>query len=221
MTATKAVIFDLFGTLVRWPEGSTHRHVMADRLGVSYEKFRAAWSKTRDARDAGKMDSVGALRAACAELGVTVDDDRLAFAASAFTEFMRQILVPRDGASRALGKLRDAGVRIGLMSDAPREVLAVWPSTPLAPLVDRVVFSCSEGSIKPDPRLYAAIAARLQVDAEQCLYVGNGDRDELAGAVSAGMRAVLFTGPGELRGGEAATWQGPSVSSLDRIPELV
>lgn len=69
-----------------------------------------------------------------------------------------------------------------------------------------------ERALKPDPRLYAAVSQRLGVTSSECLYVGNGDGDELAGALAAGMRAVLFTGPGEFPGREAATWQGPRIS---------
>lgn len=214
LAPTKAIVFDLFGTLVPWPQGSTHRHVMAQRLAVDYETFRAAWSESWRARNAGEMDAIGALRTLCENLSVRVDEERIRFAASAWTDFLQKILVPRDGAVETIAQLRAAGFRIGLMSDSPLEVPVAWPETALAPLVDEAVFSCTERVVKPDPRLYAAIARRLAVEPVECLYVGNGDGEELAGAVRSGMSAVLFSGSGETLGREAETWPGPRIARL-------
>lgn len=218
---TKAIVFDLFGTLISWPEGSTHRHLMAQRLAVDHATFRVAWSESWRARNAGEIDAIGALRTLCEDLSVTVDEERIRFAASAWTDFLRKILVPRDGAVETITQLRAAGLRIGLMSDSPSEVPVVWPETALAPLVDEAVFSCTEKVVKPDPRLYHAIARRLEVEPGECLYVGNGDGDELSGAVRFGMSAVLFSGPGETLGREAEAWPGPRISRLTDTLGLV
>jgi FMN phosphatase YigB (HAD superfamily) len=59
------------------------------------------------------------------------------------------------------------------------------------------------------------------VSPAECLYVGNGDGEELAGAAHEGMRAVLFTAPGEHPGQEAATWTGPRITELGAIRDLV
>lgn len=210
----RAVVFDLFGTLVSWPDGSPHTLAMAEQLGIPYESFRPVWSRMRRARDAGEMTSERSLRIVCDELKVTADDERLRFAALARTVFLRSVLVPRAGALEALRELRSGRLRIGVLSDASLEVPMLWNDSALAPLIDAAVFSCTERTVKPDPRLYAAVVKRLGVAPSRCLYVGNGDGDELAGALRAGMRAVLFTGSGEVPGGEATTWDGPRISRL-------
>lgn len=190
---------------------------MADRLGIDRDVFRPAWSNSWRDRNEGKLGAAGALRALCAGLSIVADEPRIAFAASAWTEFLQRILVPRQGAAAAIRSLRAEGVKVGLVSDSPAEVPLVWQATELATLFDEAVFSCTEGCLKPDPRLYRAAAGRLGVEPEACLYVGNGDGDELAGALATGMRALLFTGPGEHPGREAATWQGPCISSIDDV----
>jgi putative hydrolase of the HAD superfamily len=218
--ATKAVVFDLFGTLISWPEQAPYRRAMADRLAIDYDTFLSLWSKSWSARNVGETDAIGALRALCVERSLPADEERIAFAASAWTDFLRIILNPREWAVDAVDGLRSAGLRIGLMSDSPPEVPAIWPTTACAALVDEAVFSCAEKVLKPDPRLYAAIALRVGVEPSGCLYVGNGDSQELAGARQSGMRAVLFTGPGEKPGREAETWDGPRISDLRSIAGL-
>ena len=217
----RAVVFDLFGTLVSWPDGAPHTLAMAQQLGIPYESFWPVWSRMRKARDAGEMTSERSLRIVCDELAVTADDDRLRLAAVARTLFLQSVLIPRDGALETLRGLRSRGLRIGLVSDASLEVPRLWNATALAPMIDAAVFSCNERAVKPDPRLYAAIVDRLGIPPEQCLYVGNGDGNELTGALRAGMSAVLFTGPGEIPGREAAAWTGLRISHLADVREAV
>jgi putative hydrolase of the HAD superfamily len=60
-------------------------------------------------------------------------------------------------------------------------------------LFDTVLFSCEVKLKKPDRRIYELCAQRLGVEPDECLYVGNGGSDELAGARRAGMTPVLLT----------------------------
>lgn len=193
---------------------------MAERLGVEWEAFRPAWSRTFRARNAGDMDTAQALRSICVELAFSTSEEQLQLAAGEWTSFVRRVLVPREGALEVLAALRSRRIRTGLMSDSPAEVPLLWPGTLLAPLIEGAAFSCDERAVKPDPRLYNAVTARLGVEPARCLYVGNGDGEELAGALRAGMRPVLFTAPGEAPGREAATWTGARIAELREILTL-
>lgn len=221
MSAPRAVVFDLFGTLVSYPSGSRHVHAMADRLEIPYEVLRPAWSVRRARRDAGELDTIGTLRECCDELRMDRTDEDLRSACSEVVEFFREVLIPRDGALDVLTDLRVRGFRIGLVSDANLEVPKLWLTSLLAPLVDAAVFSSIEHCHKPDPRLYRAVCERLDVTPSACVYVGNGDGDELAGARAAGMRAILFMAPGEFPGREAEGWRGQRISSLAQLPALI
>jgi len=196
---------------------------MADKLGVAFEDLHPEWRKTRPRRDSGDLDVSQALRVCCKEIGASPSEERLAAACAELIEFLRGILVPREGAIETLRALRERGLRTGLVSDATIEVADLWPGTAFAPLVGAPVFSCELRVRKPDPALYLTVCDRLGVKSSECLYVGNGDSDELAGARAAGMRAVLFTAPGEFPGREAADWQGPRIAHLTEVlerPEL-
>lgn len=215
--SVRAVVFDLFGTLISYPPGARHVRAMAQRLGVAFEVLRPAWSSTRPRRDSGELDATQALLECCDGLGIRPSEDQLAAARAELSDFLRGILVPREGAMDTLGTLRDRGLRIGLVSDASVEVARLWASTAFAPLVDAPVFSCEQRVRKPHPSLYLAVCERLGIGASDCLYVGNGDGDELAGALTAGMRALLFTAPGEYPGREAEEWSGPRITDLREV----
>ena len=42
-------------------------------------------------------------------------------------------------------------------------------------MIDEPVFSCVVGLCKPDPRIYRLALERLSVQAEESLFVGDGD----------------------------------------------
>ena len=89
------------------------------------------------------------------------------------------------------------GFRIGLVTDCSWETVLLWPETPLPPYFDSTVFSCAVGMRKPDPRIYALACDQLGLAPERCLYVGDGDSDELAGAERVGMTALRIHVPYE------------------------
>ena len=122
-------------------------------------------------------------------------------------------------------KLKAEGYKTGLITDCSAEVPAIWQDTPLAPLFDVTVFSCMVGMLKPDPHIYLLAAERLTVKPEECLYIGDGDSGELAGAALAGMRPVLIDDTSKSGehpvNAEAKDWTGDRISSLTEIITLL
>ena len=110
--------------------------------------------------------------------------------ASQMVDLTRQALTPRSQALEVLFQLRLKGIKTGLMSDCGPAVPLVWNETPFPTLFDAAAFSCKEGIRKPDPAFYQVLVDRLGVPASQCLYIGDGHSDELAGAKKMGMKAV-------------------------------
>lgn len=220
---TLAVVFDLFGTLVTWPsDGGIERAVpLARVIGLDPEAFWPWWRRTRDGRDSGHFTVESALRWIGDELRLALDDAELPRAIEANRAFFRRVLEPRAGAIETLTTLRERGLKLGLMSDCALEVARLWPEAALSRALDAAVFSCELGARKPDPRLYARACELLDVWPSACVYVGNGDGDELAGALRGGMRAILFTGPGEREGRAAKEWAGRRIAELPQVIDLL
>ena len=225
-----AVIFDLFGTLVAGL-GREAYHVslrqMAVALGAPVEEFTRLWNKeTANQRLIGALKSpeenieyIREVLGLPPELGRIVEAVRIRLA------FYRASLTPRNETVRTLTRLREAGHRLGLISDCSHEAPLLWPETAMAAAIDRPVFSCVEGFAKPDPRLYEIACARLAVSPERCLYVGDGDGHELAGAVRQGINAVMIRIPDEEAAGvyrrNPDEWDGPRIASLAEVLTMV
>ena len=213
----RAVIFDLWQTLVPWSVEASDRFYerMADSIGVERGRFRKAWVKGRASREIGPI--ADHLRGLFADLDAEGDLNQLI---SMRREWTRESLVPRPDALETLAELRRRGHRLGLITVCAEEVARVWEETALAGAFDETVFSCEVGISKPDPRIYEIACEGLGVEPGECLFVGDGANDELPGAERVGMTAVQLRVPGEALTPEGERWQGASIERLTEVIDL-
>jgi putative hydrolase of the HAD superfamily len=213
----RAVIFDLWQTLVPWPTESANE--MYSRIvhawGADPERFHEIWGRRRREREIGPMEPH--LRSLAEELGLRGD---LEAVMTIRRDWTLEALAPRPEAVPTLEELRRRGHKLGLISVCSEDVPEVWDRTPFRGLFDSTVFSCSVGVSKPDRRIYELAAEELGVAPADCLFVGDGANDELPGAERAGMRAVQLRPPGERLTVEGERWSGRYVSLLSDVLEL-
>jgi putative hydrolase of the HAD superfamily len=213
----RAVIFDLWQTLVPWQadEASRFYDRMAGSVGVEPGRFREVWLAGRPSRETGPI--ADHLRALFTDLGVDGDLDGLL---TMRREWTKQSLVPRPDALETLAELRRRGHRLGLISVCSQDVPDVWDETALAGALDETVFSCEVRISKPDPRICEIACERLGVTPEESLFVGDGANDELPGAERVGMTAVQLRAPGEQLTPDGEAWRGPAIENLSEVLQL-
>jgi putative hydrolase of the HAD superfamily len=213
----RAVIFDLWQTLVPWDQGAATRFYdrMAVAAGIDEERFREAW--VAEHKDRAVRPIADHLRDLFAGLGAEPDLDEIL---ELRRDWTKRSLQPRPDALETLAELRRRGHLLGLISVCSQDVPHVWDETQLAGALDELVFSCDVGVSKPDPRIYEIACERLGVEAADCLFVGDGANDELPGAERAGMTALQLRAPGEPLTPEGEIWTGPSVERLSEVLEL-
>lgn len=82
--------------------------------------------------------------------------------------------------------------KIGMLSNIGRGwIHSFFGQELLDTLFDAVVLSSEEGMTKPHPAIYERIAAKLDVEPEECLMIDDIQRN-CDGAENVGMSAVLF-----------------------------
>ena len=224
----KAVIFDLFGTLVYNFSRREYENVlteMAEILEVPRDDFIQHWFDSFKERVIGELRMPYAMvENACRKLGKDVSVDRIEHAAQVRLNYSQKSLVPKPGAVEVLTKLRTEGFKTGLISDCSSETVIIWDKTPFAPLFDVTVYSCVAGIKKPDPRIYHMALDQLAVSPEDCLYIGDGSSRELTGAQEVGMQPVLIRDPDEAVDAhfvDRQEWDGTVISSLWEVLDLI
>ncbi|HTY81910.1 MAG TPA: HAD family hydrolase [Dehalococcoidales bacterium] len=223
----RAVIFDLYGTLVENFPSSKSGEVlqrMAELLGVPPVEFSALWTKAFGQRMTGAHQNFQAcIQDICHTLGVNPTKAQIEKAAAIRMENTHaEVSSSIDGALEVLSYLKENGYKTGLVSNCSRETTEVWPKTKLAPFVDVAVFSAIEGIMKPDPRIFRIALKRLEVSAKESLYIADGMSGELTTATHLGMKAVLVQVPHDSEyENDREVWRGASISSLKEIIKLL
>jgi putative hydrolase of the HAD superfamily len=195
--AVRAVIFDWGGTLTPW-HGIDHdalwlavcsQHYPADEAAVVAAAIRASeashWRLCETSHRSATLDAV------FARAGVTPS---AGFLASYFSAWDPHTLIDPDAAP-LLRELRRRGVKVGVLSNT------MWPRAAheqifirdgVYDLIDGAVYSSEIPWVKPHPEAFRAAMRAIGVtDPAGCVFVGDRPFDDVYGAKSAGMRAVL------------------------------
>lgn len=170
MTASKGVIFDAFGTLVKIHDG-THPYRQILKLGIKQgrrprpDDIQTIMSGHVGLRDAAKL------------FGIEVDQGKMIDLELMLDRELASIEPFKDGLM-AVRMLQDAGYQVAVCSNLALPYGAVVDR--LFPTLDGYGYSFEVGSMKPDRAIYVATADQMSLDLDQCVMIGDSlqcDRD--------------------------------------------
>lgn len=229
----KAVIFDVDFTLIE--PGPMFR-------GEGYEAFCARYGMQVDA-----LRFEGAVASAASLLDCPEDTS---YDAEIFVAYTRHIIEQMGGAGPDVdpcareiyaewaacqhfelydevpGVLRELtanGVRVGLISNSNRCLESFQSHFELQGLIGATVSSPDHGFMKPHPSIFSEALQRLGVQPADALMVGDSVRDDVEGALRAGLRAALVhrSDRPHPRAEELASRGVPVLRSLHELLNLV
>lgn len=186
-----AVIFDWGGTLTPWhtlePREAWIAAVaddeLADRLAAAETEI---WARSRDTHCSGSLDEI--FRVA----GVAPTDDILA-AVSRWWEPHTHL---DPGAPALFAALRERDLKIGILSNTlwtRAEHERIFDRDGVLEHIDGAVYSSEIPWTKPHPEAFRAALDAVGVSDPACaVFVGDRPFDDIHGAKSAGLRAVLL-----------------------------
>ena len=187
--AVKVVIFDLFETLVsEFDAGHPSITEVAQTLQLPVEDFQREYVKHRPARTTGQLDYAVSLRYIVRKLGGKSPESTIKILAerrqSAFTAHLCHI---EPEILDMLNEITTSGIRIGLISNTDGSEVLDWAKSPLSDFFEVTIFSHAVGMLKPDPHIYQHACQNLGVVPPDCIFIGDGNSDELRGAARVGM----------------------------------
>jgi HAD superfamily hydrolase (TIGR01662 family) len=94
-----------------------------------------------------------------------------------------------DDALPVLARLRESGLKIGLVSNTSRDLDAFVRHFELE--VDAWISSGVHGKVKPSPTIFKACLELLELRPEEAAMIGDSPADDVDGARALGMRAFL------------------------------
>lgn len=204
----EAVFFDVGNTLLKPHPSVTHvvREVLAEAGYVRDSQAIDALMPMVDAyyEDRYREDDtfwtdeertsqvwVGMYSLLCRKLEIVADAESLAM--RVYEEFGDAgRWVAYDDVMPALERLRQAGIKIGLISNWDRRLSTIVAGLGLDVHIDTIVSSADVGLHKPDPRIFEMAAQRLGVSPIRAVHVGDHLYADVVGANAAGMTPVLI-----------------------------
>lgn len=190
----KAVVFDMFETLVTLFEGRTYfgEDIAAD-VGADTAAFRKEWHSVEKDRSTGKYTIEEGLKIVLERLGI-YSEEKVKNAAYKRREALTDTFsaIPEESI-QLLKKLKANGIKIGLITNTFSDERDFIRESPLFPYFDVALISYEQGICKPEQEMFGRMTEQLGVAAEECLYVGDGGSNELYAAREAGMHPVQCT----------------------------
>jgi putative hydrolase of the HAD superfamily len=121
-----------------------------------------------------------------------------------------------DGTSAVLAALRDAGLRLVVVSNANGTLRSHFGRIGLDGYFACILDSCEEGFEKPDPRLFEVALVKSGAEASTTIHVGDLYQVDVVGARAAGVRAVLLDEQGLYEDADC-----PRVRSLHELQQQI
>ena len=193
----KAVIFDMYETLITHFESPLYFCAqMALDAGIEEHRFRALWEPMEHDRTTGKLTFEAALETVLRKSGRYSEElfdrmvqKRIQTKEECFNHLHEEIIPLLRG-------LKENETRIGLISNCFSEEAAVIRRSVLFSYFNAVCMSYEQGVKKPDVQIYERCLEKLSVcaneslQADECLYVGDGGSFELETAEKIRMHAA-------------------------------
>jgi putative hydrolase of the HAD superfamily len=121
---------------------------------------------------------------------------------------------------RTLKELKDAGVELGVVSNFDTRLFGLLRGVGLADLFDTVTISSLAHSAKPAPQIFRQAVEKHAVDPNEAVHIGDSLRDDVEGAIAAGLDAVWLNRDKQAAGTTSSS-RHKTITSLEQLPSLL
>ena len=184
MEKIESVIFDWGGVLIDDPRPGLLRYC-SDAFGVPLEDYTPVHDSFLDQFHKGKISEERFWQQITGKLGKSMPP-----AQSQWYEAFRSAYVPKQEIFRLASSLHDKGYKTALLSNTEIPAVEFFHERDYD-MFDVLVFSCVEGVMKPERRIYEITLERLGSKAEQAVFIDDR-QDYIRGAEGVGLNTILF-----------------------------
>lgn len=199
-----AVIFDLYGTLLRLPRDSQPYYQLA---------CRHPSGNIRLALERAMTNQFPRLSDFATSIGLPPQDDLTALEADLHIDIAQ--IHSFEDAVPTVSALKRRGLLTAVISNLATPYKPPFAAHPLSHMMDVTVFSCDSGLLKPAPEIYRMALEQLGTTADDTIMVGDSFKSDVEGPSKIGMMGIHLVRSGKTSRAKSV------ISSLDAIIDLV
>jgi len=184
MEEIESVIFDWGGVLIEDPAPGLVKYC-SEALGVSREDYIKVYEKFGGDFQKGLLSEEEFWGEMCGCLGVSKPQ-----VASLWADAFKAAYVPRKRMFSLAAGLRKNGYKTAFLSNTEKPAMQYFHRFGYD-MFDVLVFSCTEGTCKPERRIYELTVQKLGIAAGQAVFIDDKP-DYIDGALRAGLNTILF-----------------------------
>ncbi len=191
MERIESVVFDWGGVLIDDPAPGLIRYC-AQALGVTKEDYIRAHNKFAADFQKGLIDEDMFWERICGELKVSKPK-----VLSLWADAFKAAYAPREDMFSLAERLRKNGYKTALLSNTEAPAMEYFHTLKYN-MFNVLVFSCAEGTRKPEREIYELTVRRLGSRAGKSVFID--DKPEyINGATEAGLKTILFENISQLK----------------------
>ena len=185
----RVVVFDYGEVISRSPSEADRSELLA-LSGCEAEPFWESYWRHRDGLDQGSISIPEYWAIAAGELGTSWSASTVH---ALWVADFRSWWSVEPGTVDLIEELHDGGTRLAILSNAGFDFSSPLRRSPMASFFERIFVSAEMDAIKPDPAIYAEVAAELGIPLDAMVFIDNKAINTDA-AANLGVTTHHFTG---------------------------
>jgi epoxide hydrolase-like predicted phosphatase len=180
----KAVIFDWGGVLIENPAKDLIGFC-AEKLGTDQEALAGIFAEYETEYQSGLISESKLWEKVSQQLGTHIPHYSL------WKTAVKAVFKDKLDVLDTVKWLRGKGFKTGFLSNTEKAAQEYFEEKGYSDYFDAVVFSCSEGIVKPDPKIYWQVLQKLDIRPSEAVFIDDNPYF-VKGAVEIGINGIIF-----------------------------
>lgn len=187
----KAIVFDWGGVLIDYPISASISYC-AELLNVDKELFERIFKQYVTMFQKGEITEDLLWKNISKKLKIQKPTT-----SSLCREAFHNVYIPKKEMFQLAANLKKNGYKIGFLSNTELPMMKYFKEQHYD-MFDVAVFSCVEGSVKPERRIYEILIQRLDIKASEIVLIDD-IKEYIKVAQDIGMKGILFENPQQVK----------------------
>ncbi len=187
----KAIVFDWGGVLIDHPVAEMNKYC-AQALDVDIKLLMQTFLKYKTPFQKSHITEDEVWDKICNEIGGSKPTVK-----SLCRDALQASYSPKKEMFDLARNLKNNGYKTGFLSNTEIPMMGFFKEQKYD-MFDVTVFSCAEGTVKPEPKIYEILLKRLKVDASEAVFIDD-IQEFINGCQNIGMKGILFENPNQVK----------------------